>query len=160
VGDDPVVYQVQGNLKTKFDVTADGLRDKTVLSFDTRDVTELSVRKEKKTVLFRKKEGDQASKEKSDPVWETADGKPADIEKVRRILLTLSTLKCQEFIKDAKKEDYKNPTLEISVKGKKESRLLIFENKDKGAKNKPGVSSESDYPFLLADYVISDFMLE
>ncbi|MEW5908988.1 MAG: DUF4340 domain-containing protein [Thermodesulfobacteriota bacterium] len=170
---DPIVYQAQGNLRTKFDVTPDALRDKTVLAFDTQDVTELGIRKDGKTTLLRRKDpdpaakedpgknkGDQASAKKVEPTWEGADGKPAENDKVRRILTTLSALKCQDFIKGAKKEDYKNPVTEITVKGKKELRLLVFQNTDKSAKSKPAVSSESDYPFLLADYVIADFSLK
>jgi len=49
-----------------------------------------------------------------------------------------------------KKDDLKNPTYAVALKGDKEYSLSIFAKKDKDAKTYPAISSENDYPFLLS----------
>ena len=168
-GDD-IVYQAQGNLRVKFDVTADGLRDKTVLAFDMESVVKLTIRKDGKSVVVSRKEGaaqaDEKEKktppsggaatEKAEPLWEDGTGKRADAANIRRVLTALSGLKCQEFIKDLKKEDLKQPVMEIVINGKTEDRLAVFAKTDKAAGSQPAISSGSDYPFLLADHQLPD----
>lgn len=168
-GDD-IVYQAQGNLRAKFDVTEDGLRDKTVLAFDMESVVKLTIRKDGKTVVVSRKEGAAqegekekktspsggAATEKAEPIWEDGAGKRADAANIRRVLTALSGLKYQEFIKGLKKEDLKQPVMEIVINDKTEHHLVVFAKTDKAAKSHPALSSGSDYPFLLADHQLPD----
>lgn len=170
-GDD-IVYQAQGNLRAKFDVTEDGLRDKTVIAFDMESVVKLTIRKDGKTVVVSRKEGAPqagekekekkalpsggAATEKAEPIWEDGAGKRADAADIRRVLTAISGLKCQEFIKGLKKEDLRQPIIEIVINDKTEHRLVVFAKTDKAAKSHPAFSSGSDYPFLLADHQLPD----
>lgn len=167
--DDPNVYHAQGNFKRKFDLDVDALRDKTVLSFEPAEITEIHVRSESKTVSLVKKkipadavEKDpptQESKpsEKTSVAWQTDDGKAVDATKVNQLLSRLSNLQCQSYVKDGKKGDYQIPVYQITLKGAKTFTLSLFDKLNKDATDQPATSSENAYPFLLADYQIDGF---
>ena len=60
-------------------------------------------------------------------------------------------LECETYITAAKKDDFKNPTCAVVLKGDKEYSLSVFAKKDKDAKTYPAISSENEYPFFLSD---------
>jgi len=166
---DPNVYHAQGNFKSKFDMDIDALRDKTVLSFEPNQITEIHIRSNNKTVSFSKIEA-ATEMEKKDPpadqtqpsekttfIWQTHDGKTGDAAKLDQILSRLSKLKCESYIKDGKKEDYQNAVYQITLKGAKTFTLSLFDKSETNAKAQPATSSENDYPFLLADSQIDGF---
>ncbi len=165
IAGDPNVYQAQGNLKAKFNVTVASLRDKTVLSFEKADVRELSITFQGKSLRLIRPgktekpaaKGENASKEsqkapqKEGDAWQTQDGKPVDAAKITHILSSLTGLKCQDYIQGSKKEDFKDPEIEIVVTGKAKHVLKLFKKQKKEAKTRPGISSDNAYPFLIAD---------
>jgi hypothetical protein len=53
-------------------------------------------------------------------------------------------------MRDEKKDHLKNPSYTLTLKGDKTYSISIFPKKDKEAKTYPAISSENDYPFLLA----------
>ena len=170
IAGDPNVYQAQGNFKSKFDVTADALRDLTVLSFETTAVKELSLRfGEKSARVMKKNPPEDPPKGETKPgkiepvaspkeavAWETEDGTPVDEARLRRILGALANLKCQKFIQGRNRGDFRDPEIEIIVKADAEHSLMLFKKTDKEAKEQPGISSENASPFILADHQLQE----
>jgi hypothetical protein len=155
LANDPNVYHAIGNFRREFDQTIDELRDKTVLSFMEKDIREITLTEDKKTIILSQKQvseqEDKTSKEpKTKIVWQNADGKKVDKEKVGSLLSFLHRLDCETYINDMEKDDFKNPTCAVALKGDKEYLLSVFAKKDKNAKTYPAISSENDYPFLLS----------
>jgi hypothetical protein len=163
LGTDPNVYHAIGDFRRKFDQTVDELRDKAVLSFTEKNIREITLTKDKKTMILSQKQvSEQEGKKKDKPaktskepetkiVWQDAEGKKKDKEKVKSLLSFLNRLECETYINDAKKDDLKNPTCAVALKGDKEYSLSVFAKKDKDAKTYPAISSENEYPFLLSD---------
>jgi hypothetical protein len=159
---DSNVYHARGDFRRKFDQTVDNLRDKTVLAYTQNDIREISLNHEKKTTTLSKKQlSEQADKKKDEPdttskkpeikiVWQDAEGKKMDNSKVNRLLSSLNGLKCETYMRDEKKDHLKNPSYTLTLKGDKTYSISIFPKKDKEAKTYPAISSENDYPFLLA----------
>jgi len=153
---DPNVYHALGNFRREFDKTVDELRDKIVLSFTEKDIRELTLFKDKKTMILTQtqvsEQEDKTSKEpEAQIVWQNADGKNVDKEKVKSLLSFLHRLECEAYINNAKKDDFKNPTCAIALRGDKKYSFSVFAKKDKDAKTYPAISSENDYPFSLSD---------
>ena len=160
---DPNVYHAIGNFRREFDQTVDELRDKTVLSVTEKDIREIILTKYKKTMILSQKQiseqegtkkdtqGKTSEKPESKIIWQDAEGKKVDKEKVKSLLSFLNPLECETYINDAKKDDFKNPTGTVALKGDKEYSLSVFAKKDKDAKTYPAISSENEYPFLLSD---------
>ncbi|OQY13705.1 MAG: hypothetical protein B6I30_02415 [Desulfobacteraceae bacterium 4572_187] len=159
---DSNVYHARGNFRQKFDQTVDDLRDKTVLSYIQKDIREITLSHEKKAITLTRKhvpEQKDKKKDKQDAVsekpetkivWQDAEGKKMDNAKVNRLLSFLNRLECETYTTDGKKEDFKNPTYALILKGKKEYGLSLFAKTDKDEKNYPAISSENDYPFFLS----------
>ena len=168
-GDDRV-YHARGNFRDKFDQTVDNLRDKIVLSFDQTEIREIRIAKGEQLMVFGRKQvpvevtaGKEAEvrsppSPKAETVWQTAEGKKGDESKLSRLLTTLSNLRCEKYIDDRKKEDFRNPIYALQLKGLQEYTLSIFAKTDKSDKNYPTVSSANDYPFLLSDRQADDIM--
>ncbi|RZB37572.1 MAG: hypothetical protein SRB2_01116 [Desulfobacteraceae bacterium Eth-SRB2] len=160
---DPNVYHAIGNFRREFDQTVDELRDKTVLSVTEKDIREITLTKDKKTMILSQKQVSEQEGKKKDKkgktskepeikiVWQDAEGKKVDKEKVESLLSVLNRMECESYINDVKKDDLKNPTCDVVMKGNKEYSLSVFAKKDKDAKTYPAISSENEYPFLLSD---------
>jgi len=161
-GDDRV-YHGRGNFRNQFDQPLDDLRDKTVMSFDQKEIEEIHITKGKEAIALKRTQvpvevtaGEKDAEASPSPhegvgkmVWQTADGKEGDEAKIDRLLNTLSDLRCEKYIDDKKKEDFADPVFTAQPKGTEEYTLSIFAKKDKDANNYPAISSENDYPFLL-----------
>jgi len=165
------VYHAKGNLKSIFDTTVDDLRDKTVLSFNVSDIKEIRIAKGKVVTILSLSEQKNGKKRKDHSkgseavkagqvihVWKDAKGKVVDKEKVKRLLVQLSDLKCRSYIQGKSKKDYTHPIYSITLKGNKEYRLSIFAPTDKKSFFYPAVSSENQYPFILAKYAAEEIM--
>lgn len=155
LANDPNVYHCRGDIRYKFDQTLDSLRDKTVLSFNTNQITELTVvTADKKTSVQKSEEaiGKAPSSGEAGPanVWKTADGRLIDTSVLQNFLATLSALKCDSYIKDKHKGDFKDPVFQIFLKGAQEDSLYVFAKADPKATAYPGTSSQNGYPFLVS----------
>ena len=71
---------------------------------------------------------------------------------------TLSSLECDKFIEDKKKENFKNPQFVISLKGDKQYSLSIFAKSKDEEDKYPAISSQSDYPFMLSKWEADDIL--
>jgi hypothetical protein len=171
LADDHRVYHARGNFRSKFDQTADNLQDKAVLSFEKTEIQKIRMAKGKQEMVLTQtqvgskispaKEADAESppsEKKEETVWQTSDGKKADDAKLNQLLASLSSLRCEKYIDECKKEDFTNPIFTIELKGTEEYSLSIFSKTDKHAKGYPAVSSANDYPFLLSNSKADNLM--
>lgn len=169
---DKNVYHAKGNFRGNFDETIEGLRDKTVLSFDKKEIREIQITKGDKTLTLKRKEvSDSAdSNQKSDKekkpdvkkktVWLTPDGNEGDGSQVSSLLKTLADLECRKYIEAHKKEDLKDPIYMVRLTGDKEYTLSIFAKDSKDIKNYPSVSSQNKYPFELEGNEADKIMID
>ena len=162
--DNPNVYHARGDFRRNFDRPVDDFRDKTILSYSQNTIQGIKLTHEGKTIYISRKEipetlpekkdepADKASKEaKTKTVWEDTDGHEVAPFKVNSLLSFLNSLECERYLDDSKKEDFKNPIYNVTLKGEKEYSLLVFAKKDKDAKNYSAISSENESPFSLSD---------
>jgi hypothetical protein len=160
----PNVYHARGDFRRNFDRSADDFRDKTVLSFAQNTIQAMTLTHEKKTISLSRKEIPEtlsdkkdksavnASKEsKTKTVWEDTNGHEVTPSKISSLLSFLNSMECEKYLDDLKKEEFKNPIYTFTLKGEKEYLLLVFDKKDKKAKNYSAISSENESPFSLSD---------
>ncbi len=160
---DPNVYHARGDFRQNFDPTVEDLRDRTVLSFVQKDLREIKIARNKKTVALDLKQVVEANGKKKDAAaktgkssepqtaWVDTNGKKVDAVKVGRLLGFLNRLECEAYIDDSKKDVFKDPVYAVTLQGPREHSLSIFAKENKDEKTYPAVSSENDYPFLLSD---------
>ena len=115
-----------------------------------------------KTGEIKKDENQQAQTPEPEASWTMSNGKEGNSAELNTILAQLSDLRCFEFFADKKKEDFSSPIYTITLKGKKDYILSIYEKKGEAPKGDdkmyPAVSSENAYPFWLNSYVIGVVM--
>jgi hypothetical protein len=170
-GDDRV-YHARGNFRWNFDQTVDNLLDKTILSFDLHGIDEIRFTKGRESTTFSRKspaEDDKAGQkdaaqssgaQKSDRVWQSAEGKRVDESKINPLLTTLSRLRCDRYVENRKKETYHDPIYTVTLKGEKEYTLSIFAKEGEASKQYPAISSESAYPFVLTEQQAEKIMVD
>ena len=165
-GDDRI-YHARDDFRNKFNRSAGEFRDKTVLSFDTTTIREISLIRDQQVLVFKRTrvplEKDAASDKdqtqmKAEMIWQAEDGRKGDETRLNRLLSTLSNLSCDSYIEDRRKEDFTTPAYSISLKGDREYSLLIFSKLKEDDNNYPAVSSENKYPFLLPEWKAKDVM--
>ena len=160
-GDDRV-FHARNNFRNTFDKTVDALRDKAVLSYQTADITEIQVANETTSLtLTRTEESGEDAQAQADPsaaaaskpakmVWQNAGGKKGDTKNINRLLSTISSLRCEKFIDDRKKEDFTESIYTTELKGIQNHKLSIYAKLKEEDESYPAVSSGSDYPFYLS----------
>jgi hypothetical protein len=171
--DDDNVYQAQDNFRSKFDQTVAGLRDKTVLSFAASDITEFRLTQDDATLAFVRQEvpleqaattppdkEDKAASIKAKMVWKTADGRMGEESKIDRLLSTVADLQCEAFLDDTAAADLGTPVYTLEFKGPKTYTLNIYAKSQASDTTHPAVSSESKYPFTLAQWRTTNLMPE
>jgi len=162
---DPRIYETRENLRTDFDKDIEGLRDKVVLTVERDYITGIALVGRKDSLILgrvsgapgavRPTAGDTVSPEPG-ASWRAADGKAADELAVERVIDGLVTLKCDGFINGRVKGDFSDPIFTVRIDGSESVSLSIY---DKGKEAKyPAVSSESDYPFYLAEWAVKQMM--
>jgi len=165
-GDDRV-FHARENFRSRFDLTVDSLRDKTVLKFEPADVQSVELSDGKKTLSLARKpvpvevgasKDKEASSSQAQDVWESPGGK-VDDSKVTELLNALSNLKCRAYIYDMKKSDFKEPVYTIKLKGLEETVLSFFSKDEKNKNDYPATSSQNESPFLLPQYQADRIML-
>jgi len=167
---DERVFHARGNFRNNFDLTADDLRDKLVLTLNPADIQQFEVIKDQQPLTLNKTqtpvvvEGAQAAKpteaapEAAKPSWQAADGRPVDEAVVQQILNTVSNLRCEKFINDRSKDEFTSPLFTLRMKGAQEHSLSIFAKPAEEDTDFPAVSSGSKYPFLLAGSQVERIM--
>ncbi len=165
---DSRVFHARDNFRGKFDLTADNLRDKNVLSFKSTDIREIQIAKDKTSLkLVRSQVPVTPQQEKSDSApavavkfeWHSSDGKKGNDRNLKRLLSTLASLNSYKFINDRKKEAFSAPIYAVKLKGGQDYQLDIFAKLQKDDENYPATSSASDYPFFLSDSQVQQIMI-
>jgi hypothetical protein len=168
---DSRVFHARDNFRGKFDLTADNLRDKSVLSFKAADIQEIQIAKDQTSlkmvrtqipVEFAKSESEKSESSATEamkPGWQSPEGKQGDALSLNRLLTTLSNLKCNTYINDRSKETFSAPIYAVKLKGTQDYQLDIFAKIQKDDENYPAVSSASDYPFFLSDSKVQQIMI-
>ena len=172
---DPRVFHAEQNFREAFDKQEIDLTQKTVLSLAPDSTTRIEGNVEKTPFVFGKKkeevkEGESAKDEpaasktddkkaapsepKTRELWTDPSGKELDVTKVSGFLNLFSSLSCVNYIKGAKKEDYADPLIQITLTGAKPSSLSIYSKKE--GTGYPAVSSDTPFPFLLPDEKIEE----
>mgnify|MGYP001131302444 CR=1 FL=1 len=164
---DPRVFQARENLKARFNLALDDLRDKSVLKFDASRVEAIDLNDGKKTLSLTRKqipvEVGAGQKEEPAPgqaegVWESPEGK-VDEGTVTQLLKALSNLTCRTYLYDQNKSDLKEPVYTVKVKSMEEHLLSLFAKNEKDKNDHPAVSSHNDSPFFLPDHQAKQIML-
>ena len=171
---DANVYQARNNFRTTFEQGVEDLRDKSVLSFAASDIQEIRLTKGTEAMTLvrheaplaeetsEKKESDTAKDAppplKAIMVWQATDGRTATSAKVDELLAAVSQLACEKYMTDHVTADYKDPIYTLELEGQKAHRLSIFAKQNETDTSYPAVSSDSPYPFFLADWKAKQLM--
>lgn len=159
LSDDYRIYHSPKNIRAAFEKKADDLRDKGVLSFDVKDITDIRITKSaqdvhlklKQTTAEKNKDKSAAVAEKSESMWQDAEGRDLNKSAVDGLLSMLSRLSCKEYLNDTAKEALADPVCTVLLTGKKKYSLSIFPKKDNDTELYPVTSSDNDYPFRLTN---------
>lgn len=167
---DERVYHARGNFRNNFDLDADDLRDKLVLTLNAADIQQIQVTKDQLSLTLKKtqvpvavegaptEKPAEATPEAGQPVWQSADGRPVDEAAVKQILNTVAKLRCEKFINDRRKDEFTSPLFTLQMKGAQAYSLSIFAKPAEKDTNYPAVSSGSNYAFLLSDNQVDSIM--
>jgi Domain of unknown function (DUF4340) len=171
LGGDSRVFHASNNFRGKFDLTADSLRDKNVLSFKTTDIREIQISSGQGSVKLVRSEAPagpaESQQEKTDTTppaavkfeWQSSDGKKGHDQKISQLLATLGSLRCEQYINDRDKDSFSAPIYTVELKGVQDYQLDIFAKLKPDDKNHPAVSSANDYPFFLSDTQAQQIMI-
>lgn len=162
------IYHCQGNITNLFTKTIAELRDKEVLSIN-EEITELVLEKGKLKITVRKlsippstdiqTKKDTQEKGSMEPEIKWVIDKDIQVKEteIDEIITTVSKLRCDNFIEDKTKEDFTSPDYTVSLKGIKTYSISIF---DKTEDRYAAVSSQSKYPFYIAEWQAKKIMKE
>ena len=127
--DDSRVFHARDNLRGRFDLTEDNLRDKSVLSFTVTDIQEIQISSAQTALKLARTqlpvEPDKSEEEKSEtstaealmPGWQSSYGKQADALSLNRLLTALAKLSCDRYINDRDKDAFSDPIFTVKLKG-------------------------------------------
>lgn len=171
---DPRVYQLSTNLRDAVNRTPDELRDRSVLSFDQAEITEIRLDDGKTPVCLVREgraaapapagaAGPRAAPSAAGPAgptepatgtpyrWKTPDGREADTARVDGWLASLANLVCEGYLEGRKKEDFaaQAPVFTITLQGARTYTLVLYTPE---GGNHPAVSSGSAYPFQVPSW--------
>jgi hypothetical protein len=163
LGGDSRVFHASNNFRSKFDLTTDSLRDKSVLSFKPADIQEVQITGNHASLKLVRSEipaGPAASQQEKTGTtpsaaakfeWQSSDGKKGNDQNINRLLSALGSLHCEQYVNDRNKDSFSAPIYTVTLKGLQDYRLDIFAKLKQDDKNHPAVSSANDDPFFLSD---------
>jgi len=175
IGKDTRIFHARDSFRSTFEVDRAELRHKSVMTFDTNEITQASLSQGEVSYRFTKKllppqsqpadPDAEAGTEQAEPVapaepeeaWVTEEGNKAIKTEMDSILSQVSSLDCEDFIEDKTKGDFTEPIYSVILTGSKEFGLQIFA-KDEEADKYPALSSENPYPFFLSTWKAESIM--
>ncbi len=149
------VFHARGDLRDIFTTDMNEIRDKTVISFESKDIGYIELIKDGKKLSLTRTgteqiEGDtQPSYE-----WKNAEGKTVDNAAAAAILNDILEIKCSEYIYD-NSEVQGDPMYVIKVTDEKEHSIKIFTQKEN---EYSAVSSDNPTPFKLYAWRIDNII--
>jgi hypothetical protein len=146
------VYHARDNFRFHFAGGPEDLRDKTVLSFKSPDITEVRITSGTAEATFTRDKRPESSAPTAEAagLWKGPDGAAVNAARLNALLTTLSDLTCEKFISDRSKDSFSHPVYSITLLGGKEHSLSIFAPSGADSGDHPAVSSASDSPFILS----------
>ncbi len=158
----PNVYHARGDFRRKFAENAADLRDREVLAFDPDALQKIKVTAGSHTlVLNRGKGADEAAPEpdqpsdkpanSTKPAWVQPDGRGVDGGTLDGFLSSINNIKCENYLEDRQKNEFKDPVFEIVLEGKQAYTLSIFKKENEKDTVLPAISSYNAYPFALSN---------
>ena len=148
IDDDPRVYQATGDLTRAFSAQVQVLRDRSILRFQTSDISAIAVKtKGSDMELLR---GVPPTPEAS-PTWSIAGGGALDPETIRQALDLLAGMRASRFIEAVPEAA---PLVELEFRGAETThRLTIYPEA-----NNAHVATSSDVagPFVLLPVLLTD----
>ncbi len=169
VEDDPRVYFARESFRSTFEVDRADLRDKTVMSFDVNEVTEILIEPGDSTFHFSKTiipaeapSPETAEEQAAQPAeeleaWITAEGTKGNKTEIDSIVNQMSDLKCDSFIEDKTVEDFVEAIYSVKITGSKDYSLQIYA-KDEDEDKYPAVTSETPYVVFLTSWEAENIM--
>ena len=157
------VYHARGKMRNLLEADVDGLRDKTVFSFDQDKINNITIHKGDKiykmalAVASPEQANEDTESKKVKTSWEDLQGNDMDNMIPGQLFSTLANLLCEKYIYGYKKEDLEKPLFSITLKGEKEYNLSIYAKKEED-EDYPAVSSENPYPFILSGWKAEKLM--
>lgn len=148
IDDDPRVYQATGDLTRSFSTQEQVLRDKSILSFETADVSAISIRSAAGTQELRR--GVPPTQEES-VTWSAVGGGDRDPETIRRALDRLAGMVATRFVEAVPGDA---PLVELEFRGAETSHRLTIYPKAEAAH--VATSSDADGPFVLLPVLLED----
>jgi hypothetical protein len=149
---DKRVWSSRQNFRSLFDKERDKLRDMVVLSFSQEGIVEIVAKREKQTLTLRKVTEESADK-KTTAAWKTDAGEVWNQDNVTQLLRTLARLRCQSYGEKAMETG--KELVNVFLKGEDGAGYTVSFHEKVGTQV-PGLSSQSDYPFLVAEYQYQD----
>jgi len=176
LADDGRVFHAAENFRSKFDKDVQALRDKQVMTV-AEEISEvlLSAGGGSLHVVRRAEpppaeamqppvvgEGPEAPPEPApepveQPKWQTAEGKSVQEKELDAMMTTLASLKCDGFVEGKNKEDFRNPSFSVSLKGSRDYEFSVFDKQDGKF---VCTSSESDHAFLIPEWRVNKIRLD
>ena len=155
------VYHALNNFRYTFEKSLDDMRDKTILSFDKKDIHHIAIKSDQTTASYQRRSQEKSDEENQNKAAETgaleqwfdAEDQIVDPSIIDPLLNTLSNLKCASYIADQTKDDFQNPIYTVTLKGKEAYTLSIFHKIRPEDKEYPSISSHNEYAFMLPTWV-------
>ncbi len=169
VGEDPRVYFARESFRSTFEVDRADLRDKTVMTFDVNEITEIVLEQEDSTLHFSKTiipaevpSPETAEEPATQPAegqeaWVTGEGTKGNKTEIDSIISQMSDLKCDSFIEDKTVEDFAEAIYTVKITGGKDYSLQIYA-KDEDEEKYPAVTSETPYVVFLTSWEAENIM--
>ena len=148
---DKRVYSSLQDLRGLFGKDKAALRDMTVLSFTQGDIVEITLKRGSESLKLAK--ASVQSEGKTATSWKSEEGVEWDQARVDRLLTTLSRLRCDAW-SDAR-TDVGPELLSVFLKAQDGTGYTLSVH-DKSGSTYPGLSSQADYPFTIAEYKVED----
>jgi len=154
------VFHARGDFRRTFDLSRDDLRDKTVMTFDTGNIQEISITRKGITERFARAPITREARTEGtaephggeeEHAWKNSRGDEIDGSRVEALLSDLSSLKCDSYLEGRKQGDFTDPVIALTLKGTREHQLTIYGKETETDEGVPALSSAADGPFLLTD---------
>lgn len=161
--EDHRIFHAQDNFRDRFDLSPAAMRNKRVLTFDSDQITSISVTRNDQTfdwVPVEKKPADNADKKMTTQrQWQTSDQKEMDHAKINQLLKKLATLNCQSYLEPGDPATSSPAAWTIALQDSSANHTFtlypdVTQNEEKLW---PAKSSTVSDPFLLSDWQAKEF---
>jgi hypothetical protein len=150
--DDKRVWSARQNLRSLFDKQKDKLRDMTVLSFEQDTIVQIVAKRDGETLTLDKITEESADK-KTTTTWKAPEGEAWDQETVDQLLRALTRLRCARYGEQGMPTGKELVNVFLKAADGTGYTISFHEKVDT---QYPGLSSQSDYPFFVAEYQYQD----